>query len=108
MSSTPTGEAGLLPNAVGTDDLRQWLATHDPVSRYGKYREAVIASLRLAGYEVLDELLSHFSEEIINSARSKPGTTLAPGRSCQTRTRAHYERRGGAPCAICRLTSTTS
>ena len=107
------GEAGLLPNAVGTDDLRHWLATHDPVSKYGKYREAVIASLRLAGYEVLptdtvlisdtgerhseaagdhydivvadlsdevlDELLSHFSEEIINSARSKPDKAPAPG-----------------------------
>lgn len=47
------GAAGLLPDAVGADDLRQWLAVHDPVSRYGRYREAVIASLRQAGYEVL-------------------------------------------------------
>lgn len=107
------GEAGLLPDVVGADDLRQWLATHDPVSRYGKYREAVIASLRLAGYEVLptdtvlisdtgerhseaagdhydivvadlsdevlDELLGHFSEEIINSARPRPGKPPSPG-----------------------------
>ena len=107
------GESDLLPDAVGADDLRRWLATHDPVNRYGKYREAVIASLRLAGYEVLptdtvlltdtgerhfepvgdhydivvadlsdevlDELLSHFSEEIINSARSKPDKAPAPG-----------------------------
>ena len=106
-------EAGLLPDAVGADDLRRWLATHDPVNRYGKYREAVIASLRLAGYEVLptdtvlltdtgerhfepvgdhydivvadlsdevlDELLSHFSEEIINSSRPKPGKTRSQG-----------------------------
>lgn len=98
------GEPGLRPDTVGAEDLRSWLATHDPVSRYGKYREAVIRSLRLAGYEVLptdtvllaetgerqseavgdhydivvadlsdevlDQLLSHFSEEIINSSRS--------------------------------------
>ena len=29
------GEAGLLPDAVGAEDLRHWLSTHDPVSRYG-------------------------------------------------------------------------
>ena len=73
------GESDLLPDAVGADDLRRWLATHDPVNRYGKYREAVIAALRLAGYEVLDDLLSHFSEEIINSSRTKPGKTRAQG-----------------------------
>lgn len=107
------GEAGLLPDAVGAADLRQWLSNHDPVNRYGKYREAVIASLRMAGYEVLptdtvllsdtgeryseaasdhydivvsdlsdevlDDLLSHFSEEIVNSARLKPGKTSFPG-----------------------------
>lgn len=107
------GDAGLLPDAVGADDLRQWLAAHDPVSRYGRYREAVIASLRQAGYEVLptdtvlvtdtgerqseppgdhydivvadlsdavlDELLSHFSEEIANTSRPKPGKTPSPG-----------------------------
>lgn len=107
------GEVGLRPDAVGADDLRQWLATHDPASKYGKYREAVIASLRLAGFEVLptdtvlvsetgerysepvgdhydivvadlsdevlDELLSHFSEEIINNSRPKPGRSPSLG-----------------------------
>lgn len=107
------GEPGSLPDAVGAEDLRQWLANHDPVNRYGKYREAVTASLRLAGYEVLptdtvlvsdtgerhseavgdhydivvadlsdqvlDELLSHFSEEIVNSARPKSGKSRSTG-----------------------------
>ena len=27
------GESDLLPDAVGADDLRRWLATHDPVNR---------------------------------------------------------------------------
>ena len=107
------GEPGLLPDAVGADDLRLWLATHDPVSRYGRYREAVVSSLRQAGYEVLptdtvllsetgdrhseavgdhydivvadlsdevlDELLGHFSEEIVSICRSKSSEITSPG-----------------------------
>lgn len=47
------GPAGLRPDQVGSEDLREWLAKHDPASRYGKYREAVVAQLTAAGYEVL-------------------------------------------------------
>lgn len=45
---TRTGDPGLLPDAVGAEDLRRWLATQDPVNRYGRYREGVIAALRLS------------------------------------------------------------
>ena len=47
------GPEGLLPDHVGAEDLRAWLANHDPASRYGRYREAVVAHLLQAGYEVL-------------------------------------------------------
>ncbi len=42
----------------------------------GDHYDIVVADL---SDEILDALLSHFSEEIINSARSQPGKTPAPG-----------------------------
>ena len=45
------GVVGLRPQQVGSDDLREWLANHDPAFRYGRYREAVVLHLVAAGYE---------------------------------------------------------